>query len=98
MVSSSPSHGILLHRERARALESCAHRGYELVDAWSGEAGGRRRIYLPSEEGDVFVIAAGERFERLARNSMGAPLFATPAVAGSLLIVRTVRQVVAVGR
>ena len=59
-------------------------------------AGGR--IYLPSEEGDVFVIAAGERFERLARNSMGAPLFATPAVAGSLLIVRTASEVVAMGR
>ena len=44
------------------------------------------------------MIAAGERFQRLPRNSMGAPLFATPAVAGSLLIVRTVREVVAVGR
>ena len=59
-------------------------------------AGGR--IYLPSEEGDVFVIAAGDRFERLARNSMGAPVFASPAVAGSLLIVRTASEVVALGR
>jgi outer membrane protein assembly factor BamB len=59
-------------------------------------AGGR--IYLPSEEGDVFVIAAGERFERLARNPMGAPLFATPAVAGPLLIVRTASEVVALGK
>ena len=51
------------------------------------------RVYLPSEDGDVFVVAAGERFELLSRNPMGAPLFATPAVAGTTLIVRTANEV-----
>jgi outer membrane protein assembly factor BamB len=50
-------------------------------------AGGR--IYLASEDGDVFVVAAGETFDLLSRNPMGAPIFATPAVASRLLIVRT---------
>ena len=54
-------------------------------------AGGR--VYLSSEDGDVFVVAAGDKFELLGRNSMGAPLFATPAVAGSILIVRTATDV-----
>ena len=54
-------------------------------------AGGR--VYLSSEDGDIFVVAAGDKFELLGRNSMGAPLFATPAVAGSILIVRTATDV-----
>ena len=51
------------------------------------------RVYLSSEDGDVFVVAAGERFELLSRNPMGAPVFATPAVAGTMLIVRTASEV-----
>ena len=51
------------------------------------------RVYLSSEDGDVFVVAAGERFELLSRNPMGAPVFATPAVAGTTLIVRTASEV-----
>ena len=51
------------------------------------------RVYLSSEDGDIFVVAAGEKFELLSRNPMGAPLFATPAVAGNLLIVRTAGEV-----
>ena len=51
------------------------------------------RVYLASEDGDVFVVAAGERFELLSRNPMGAPVFATPAVAGTTLIVRTASAV-----
>jgi hypothetical protein len=34
-----------------------------------------------------------EQFELLSRNPMGAPVFATPAVAGTTLIVRTVSDV-----
>ena len=49
------------------------------------------------EVGDVYVVAAGEKFELLSRNSMGAPVFATPAIAGNTLILRTTDAVYAVG-
>jgi outer membrane protein assembly factor BamB len=57
-------------------------------------AGGR--IYLASEDGDVFVVRAGRTFELLATNRMGEILMATPAISGNLLIVRTGTQIVAV--
>jgi outer membrane protein assembly factor BamB len=47
------------------------------------------RIYLPGEDGDLFVVKAGEQFELLKTNSMDDPLMATPAISGGLLIVRT---------
>jgi outer membrane protein assembly factor BamB len=49
-------------------------------------AGGH--VYLASEDGDVFVVKAGPVFEVVARNDLNEPLMATPAVAGSMLIVR----------
>src|SRR5678815_2949210 len=38
------------------------------------------KLYLASEDGDVFVVMAGRKFELLATNSMGQPLMATPAI------------------
>jgi outer membrane protein assembly factor BamB len=56
------------------------------------------RLFLPSEDGDVFVVKAGPTFELVARNAMGEPIMATPAIAGGLLIIRTEKQIVAIGR
>ena len=55
------------------------------------------RIYLASEDGDVFVVRAGRTFELLATNSMGEILMATPAISGNLLIVRTQTQLIGIG-
>lgn len=52
------------------------------------------RIYLASEDGDVFVVRAGRTFELLSTNPMGASVMATPAISGNLLVVRTVRELV----
>jgi outer membrane protein assembly factor BamB len=54
------------------------------------------RIYLASEDGDLFVIKAGRQFELLAANSMGEICMATPAVSGDLLVVRTQRHLVGI--
>lgn len=58
-------------------------------------AGGR--VYLASQDGDMFVVEAGETFRLLSRNPMGEPLYATPAVAGDLLIVRSAGGVYGIG-
>ena len=55
------------------------------------------RIYLPSEDGDVFVVKAGPHFELLGKNEMGEPLMATPAVSGGMLLVRTQHRLWAIG-
>jgi outer membrane protein assembly factor BamB len=52
-------------------------------------------VYLPSEDGVVYVVRAGTRFEVLARNDMKEMMLATPAISGELLLVRTRTRLVA---
>lgn len=47
------------------------------------------RLYFASEDGVVFVVRAGEKFELLSRNDMKQMCLATPALNGDLLLVRT---------
>jgi outer membrane protein assembly factor BamB len=55
------------------------------------------RIYMGSEDGDVFVVKAGPKFELLARNAVGEPIMASPAIAKGMLIVRGEHSVFAFG-
>jgi len=55
------------------------------------------KLFLSSEDGDVFVVRAGRKFELLATNPMGKALMATPAISGGLLIMRSSDTVYAVG-
>jgi outer membrane protein assembly factor BamB len=54
------------------------------------------RLYLSSEDGDVFVVRAGRTYELLGTNRMGEPLMATPAISGNTLIIRTLSSLAAV--
>lgn len=54
-------------------------------------------VYLASEDGDVFVVKAGRTFEVIARNDMDEALMATPAVAGTMLIIRGRSHLFAIG-
>jgi len=54
------------------------------------------RIYLASEDGAVFVVRAGREFQSLARNDMGEPLMASPAVSEGTLFVRGARHLFAI--
>lgn len=57
-------------------------------------AGGR--LYLASEDGDVYVVKAGKTYELLGTNRMNEPLMATPAISGNTLFIRTLTSLVAV--
>jgi outer membrane protein assembly factor BamB len=46
------------------------------------------KIYVSGEDGEMFMIRAGRKFELLGKKEFGEPLMATPALAGGLLIVR----------
>jgi outer membrane protein assembly factor BamB len=56
------------------------------------------RIYLPSEDGDVFVVKAGAKFELIGSNKVGEPLMATPALSGGMIFIRGERTLFAIGR
>ena len=55
------------------------------------------KIYLASEDGDVFVVKAGATYELLSTNPIGEVLMATPAISDGLLIVRGLKHVYAIG-
>jgi outer membrane protein assembly factor BamB len=55
------------------------------------------RLYVASKRGTVFVIAAADQYQLLARNELGAVSHATPAIAGETIFFRTVSHLVAVG-
>ena len=55
------------------------------------------KIYLPSEDGDIFVVRAGREFELIAQNSVGEHLMATPALSEGTLYVRARHHLLAIG-
>ena len=54
------------------------------------------KIYLTSEDGDVFVVKAGPTYELLAKNPIGEVLIATPAISDGLIIFRGLKNVYAI--
>jgi outer membrane protein assembly factor BamB len=55
------------------------------------------KIYVTSEDGDVFVVKAGRKPEWLATNPMGEVLMATPAISDGVLYVRGMAHLFAIG-
>jgi outer membrane protein assembly factor BamB len=55
------------------------------------------KIYCPVEEGVVYVIKAGATMEVLAKNQMGEPCLATPAISQGVLYFRTSGSLIAIG-
>lgn len=55
------------------------------------------RLYCISKEGTLFVIAAGDKFQQVAAIPFGERSFATPAVAGGTMFLRTETHLMAVG-
>lgn len=47
------------------------------------------RLYIPSEDGVVYVVRAGRKFELLAANDMREMCMATPAIVDDVMLVRT---------
>ena len=59
-------------------------------------AGGN--IYFASGDGVVSVLRAGDKLDVAARNDLGEPIFATPAILDGRLYVRTASHLYAFGR
>lgn len=56
------------------------------------------RVYIASEDGDIYVIQAGLEYKTLAVNAMNDVVMATPAITKNMLIVRTQHYVYGIGR
>ncbi|MBW3539207.1 MAG: PQQ-binding-like beta-propeller repeat protein [Planctomycetes bacterium] len=55
------------------------------------------RLYCVNDAGEVVVLATGDSFEELTRNSLGEPSHATPAVADGVMYLRTEGRLFSLG-
>jgi outer membrane protein assembly factor BamB len=54
------------------------------------------KLYLSSEDGDVFVVKAGPKYELLSTNRVGQVLMATPAISDGTIFIRGLTDVIAI--
>jgi hypothetical protein len=55
------------------------------------------RLYNVTKSGDLIVLAAGDKFELLARIPLGEKCFASPSVANGTLYLRTISHLFSIG-
>lgn len=53
------------------------------------------KLYVPTEEGQIYVVEAGPVYREIAVNEVGEPVMASPAVSEGILFVRTPRTLLA---
>jgi outer membrane protein assembly factor BamB len=58
--------------------------------------GGDGKIFIPSEEGDVYVVKAGPTFELIGKNPLDEVCMASPAISEGKLYFRTKTHLIAV--
>lgn len=81
--------GAQVYRERIAGTKSVAFSASPVA------ADGK--LYFASEDGEVFVVKAGPKFELLATNPMGEVLMATPAIVDGMVLVRGQHHLFAIG-
>jgi hypothetical protein len=55
------------------------------------------RLYVASEDGEVYVLTAGPGLTQMAKNDMKEVIMATPAISDGLIVVRTLGHVYGIG-
>ena len=55
------------------------------------------KILLTSEDGDTFMVKAGAKHEVLGSNSVGEPVYASPAIADGLIFIRGEKNLYCIG-
>ena len=56
------------------------------------------RLYVASEDGEVYVVNAGPGLAQIAKNDMKEVIMATPAISDGLIVVRTLGHVYGIGQ
>lgn len=67
-------------------------------DYFASPVAGDGKIYVAGDNGTLVVLEDGPELNVLARNDMGAPILATPAIADGRLFIRTRERLICVGQ
>jgi outer membrane protein assembly factor BamB len=64
---------------------------------YASPVAGDGKVYIPSEKGQVFVLAPGPKIEPIAINDMGDGIYATPALVDGRIYLRTLNTLYCFG-
>jgi outer membrane protein assembly factor BamB len=64
----------------------------------SSPVGADGRLYIASEDGEVYVISATPDMKQLAKNDMKEVIMATPAISDGLIVLRTMGHLYGIGQ
>lgn len=95
LLFSAGTDGTVICRDAATGEKLWDHAFEWEVQASPLAVGGR--IYLFGQPGNVAVFEAGRAYVGLADFEMGEDIYATPAVAGDLLVIRTDKNLYGIG-
>jgi outer membrane protein assembly factor BamB len=56
------------------------------------------KLYFTSQDGEIFVVKTGPKYELLAANPMGEVCMATPAISEGMIFVRTQKHLYGIGK
>jgi outer membrane protein assembly factor BamB len=87
MTCFDPESGEIVYRERL---------GKGTTGFTASPVAADGKLFFTSEEGDVYVIKAGRKFEVLSTNPLGEVCMATPAISQGVLFFRTNGHLIAV--
>ena len=95
--------GEEVYRQRLPEIGSVdsaqVYRGLDIGSGFSASpVASDGKLYLSNEDGEMLVIAAGQKFSHIATNSMGEMLMATPALSEGVMYVRSSASLFAIGR
>jgi len=94
---SGTNNGILkCYDAKSGTLHYQQRLGSGLTGMSSSPVAGDGKIYCADEDGNVFVIAAGTEYRKLAMNNLEEPVMATPAISEGVLYFRTLGSLIAV--
>jgi outer membrane protein assembly factor BamB len=64
---------------------------------WGSMVAAGDRLYVTTRDGDTFILAASPKFEQLAKNSLGEPVYASIAVSDGELFIRSYNNLWCIG-
>lgn len=81
---------VVAHRlEKSRLRDFRSRVGTGSATFSSSPVASAGKIYLLSEDGDTYVVEAGDEYREVAKNSLGEMSLASPAADAESLYVRT---------
>jgi outer membrane protein assembly factor BamB len=96
LYSCSDSGVLKVYEARGGKLQYTQRLGSGRSGFTSSPVAAGGKVYFASEEGEVFVIKAGPRYELLEANRFGESVMASAAISGNTLYYRTRSHLVAV--